>query len=98
MTLPNCATETADEKQQHVLWVTLNRPESRNALDLELATDLRRVFAEVVPANPHLRCVVLTGAGAAFCAGADLKERLDQTAPEWLEEHRVLEHAAELLM
>jgi len=53
--------------------LTLNRPEKRNALD----TGLSRALLEALRAadgDETVRCVVLTGAGPAFCAGADLGE------------------------
>lgn len=52
--------------------LTLNRPEQRNALDLEL----RAAFAEAVPQvrdDPSVRAVVITGAGGHFCSGGDIK-------------------------
>jgi 2-(1,2-epoxy-1,2-dihydrophenyl)acetyl-CoA isomerase len=52
--------------------LTLNRPDARNALDLALLSALRAGVAAAV-ANPDVRCLVLTGAGKAFCAGADVK-------------------------
>ena len=53
-------------------WITLNRPESRNALSAVLVNEL---YAHIQNANedPTVRCMVITGAGPAFCAGADLK-------------------------
>jgi methylglutaconyl-CoA hydratase len=51
--------------------VTLNRPEVRNAFNDEVIAELAAVFAEIGKRN-EVRCVVLAGAGAAFCAGADL--------------------------
>ena len=53
--------------------VTLNRPDKRNALSLELREELTGVLAELA-AGDDLRCVVLTGAGSAFCAGMDTSE------------------------
>jgi 2-(1,2-epoxy-1,2-dihydrophenyl)acetyl-CoA isomerase len=53
--------------------LTINRPESRNALTWEAM----RLFAEAVEAAhaaPGLRALILTGAGGAFCAGGDLFE------------------------
>ena len=52
--------------------ITLNRPENRNALSADLVNGL---FAHLEAANrdADVRCIVLTGAGTAFCAGADLK-------------------------
>ena len=55
-----------------VVLLTLNRPESRNALSDSLSPALRRMFARL-PEMPGARCVVLTGAGTAFCAGGDVK-------------------------
>lgn len=51
--------------------VTLNRPEVRNAFNDEVIAELKAVFAELAKRS-EVRCVVLAGNGAAFCAGADL--------------------------
>src|SRR4051812_19017139 len=51
--------------------VTLNRPEVRNAFNDEVIAELTAVFAELAKRD-EVRCVVLAGAGTAFCAGADL--------------------------
>ena len=51
--------------------VTLNRPEKRNALSKELRVELREV-AEELDGRDDLACVLVTGAGAAFCGGADV--------------------------
>ncbi|KAJ7485517.1 enoyl-CoA hydratase/carnithine racemase [Mycena latifolia] len=58
--------------KDHVLLLTLNRPKSLNALTPRMADDLRRVL-NWFEDEPSLWCVVVTGAGRAFCAGADLK-------------------------
>lgn len=52
--------------------VTLNRPDRRNAYDSRLIADLQEAF-EKIAQDEAIRAVVLTGAGAAFCAGADLR-------------------------
>jgi 2-(1,2-epoxy-1,2-dihydrophenyl)acetyl-CoA isomerase len=52
-------------------WVTLNRPEALNALDLELMDALVETL-ERLAEDPEVRCVALRGAGRAFCAGGDL--------------------------
>jgi 2-(1,2-epoxy-1,2-dihydrophenyl)acetyl-CoA isomerase len=57
--------------------LTLNRPEARNALDLALVSTLRRAVAAAA-ADPSVRCIVLAGAGKAFCAGADVKAWTEQ--------------------
>jgi len=54
------------------LW--LDRPEARNALSLDLLTDLRARLDEV---DPSVRVLVLAGEGPAFCAGMDLKQVID---------------------
>jgi enoyl-CoA hydratase/carnithine racemase len=56
-----------------VVTITLDSPERRNALDEELATQLRQAVRDVA-ADPGARCAVVTGAGRAFCSGADLGE------------------------
>lgn len=56
-----------------VLVLTLQRPEARNALNLDLTRALRAAFS-AFDADEALRCLVLTGADPAFCAGLDLKE------------------------
>jgi 2-(1,2-epoxy-1,2-dihydrophenyl)acetyl-CoA isomerase len=57
--------------------LTLNRPDARNALDLPLLSALRAGVAAAVE-HPSVRCLVLTGAGKAFCAGADVKAWAEQ--------------------
>ena len=54
-----------------VLTVTLNRPQARNALSMELMFAFRRILAEYGD-HPDVGALVVTGAGGAFCAGADL--------------------------
>lgn len=54
-----------------VATITLNRPDKRNALSDELTPALRQALLEV-EADPQVRCVVITGAGRAFCAGGDV--------------------------
>src|SRR5881394_603690 len=58
--------------------VTLNRPERRNALTLELLTELCAAI-NVASEQPEQRVLILRGAGAAFCTGLDLKEAADTT-------------------
>ncbi len=65
---PHCLVE----RHGHVLVVTMNRPEARNALSGPMMAIMRAAWDEV-DSDPSLRVCVLTGAGGAFCAGADLK-------------------------
>lgn len=60
------------EREGHVLVVTLNRPEVRNALNDALMDELSAVL-RAADADPNVRVIVLTGAGTVFCAGLDLK-------------------------
>ncbi|NIH79561.1 crotonase/enoyl-CoA hydratase family protein [Amycolatopsis viridis] len=60
------------EQRAHTLVVTLNRPEVRNAISGEMMAILTGAW-DRVDRDPDIRCCVLTGAGGAFCAGADLK-------------------------
>jgi methylglutaconyl-CoA hydratase len=53
-------------------WLTMNRPEQRNALSAALVSELAH-HLEAANADPAVRCIVLTGTDPAFCAGADLK-------------------------
>jgi 2-(1,2-epoxy-1,2-dihydrophenyl)acetyl-CoA isomerase len=58
-----------------VATITLDRPDALNALTVALKEELRAAF-DAVRDDPDVRAVVLTGAGRAFCAGQDLRERL----------------------
>ena len=60
------------ERQGHVLIVTMNRPRVRNALSGPMMALLLEAWDQV-DSDPDIRVCVLTGAGGAFCAGADLK-------------------------
>jgi len=60
------------ERRGHVLIVTMNRPEARNALSAQMMAIMRQAWDEV-DHDPDIRVCVLTGAGGSFCAGADLK-------------------------
>src|SRR5690606_27999175 len=62
------------EKEGAVDRVTLNRPDALNAMKPELVGELQDYFGKLYTDHP-VRIVVLKGAGRAFCAGLDLKER-----------------------
>jgi methylglutaconyl-CoA hydratase len=57
-------------------WITLDSPENRNALSADLVRELGVRLRNAID-DPAVRAIVLTGAGRAFCAGADLKNRGD---------------------
>lgn len=60
------------ERDGHVLTVTMNRPEARNAFGLEMLAKMADAWA-LCDEDPELRVAILTGAGGTFCSGADLK-------------------------
>jgi enoyl-CoA hydratase len=60
------------ERQDHILVVTLNRPEAKNALSPGMLAGMYRAW-RLLDDDPALRVAVLTGRGDVFCAGADLK-------------------------
>ena len=64
-------TITLETDARGVAALTLARPEKHNALSAEMIAELTRA-ADVLGADPSVRVVVLTGAGASFCAGGDL--------------------------
>jgi 2-(1,2-epoxy-1,2-dihydrophenyl)acetyl-CoA isomerase len=64
------------ERAAQVATLTLNRPDAYNALDLGLGRELFEAAIEVDD-DPDVRCVVVTGAGRAFCAGGDVKSFVD---------------------
>jgi enoyl-CoA hydratase len=66
------------EKRERIAWVTLNRPSAMNALDDALNDALWEVWADFAT-DPELDVAIVTGAGKAFCTGADLKTFI----PKW---------------
>ena len=78
--------EVVTERVGRTLVVTLARPESRNALTVPVVRAMRDHVAAAA-GDDEVRCVVLTGAGGHFCAGADL--RANMTDPD------LMAHAAE---
>jgi enoyl-CoA hydratase len=72
---PHCLVE----QDGHVLVVTMNRPEARNALSAEMLATMADAW-DRANTDDSVRAVILTGAGGAFCAGADLKA-MSSSAP-----------------
>src|ERR1041384_4265953 len=65
-----------------VAWITLNRPDARNALSRDVNLKLKDL-ADELEDRDDVRAIVITGSGdKAFCAGADLKERRGVSAAE----------------
>lgn len=72
----------------HVVVLTLNRPQAANALNTEICAALHSAFSRVHDDPDWCRAIVLTGAGArVFSAGGDLKERNGMSDAEWDRHH-----------
>ena len=69
------------EKMDAVGKITLNRPEKYNSFVREMALSLQNILANC-ESDDSIRCILITGAGKAFCAGQDLKEAIDPQGPE----------------
>ena len=69
------------EKIDAVGKITLNRPEKYNSFVREMALSLQNILANC-ESDDSIRCILITGAGKAFCAGQDLKEAVDPQGPE----------------
>ena len=81
--MPDIRTDVADG----VATITLDRPDALNALTIPMKVELLSAF-KAAGRDRAVRAIVLTGAGRAFCAGQDLKERLAPDAPPLAEELR----------
>jgi methylglutaconyl-CoA hydratase len=79
----------AYEERGDAIWLTMNRPEIRNALAVGLVQALRDGLARA--AETDARAIVLAGAGSVFCAGADVNQYLDA-----FDRPRVIEEGARL--
>lgn len=77
------------ELEENVLTITINRPETYNALSTETKIDLANAFMEA-DSNENVKAIIITGAGdKSFCSGQDLEESkgLDkETAEQWINE------------
>ena len=69
------------EISNNVAWITLNRPEKFNAFNREMALQLQQVLDDCAT-NISIRCIYITGAGKAFCAGQDISELTGDNAIE----------------
>lgn len=84
---------------QHVLQVTLNRPQAANAFNTQMARELHQLFEDLALDSKDIRCVILTGSGdRAFCAGGDLKERKGMTDEAWGKQHLVYERMVRAML
>jgi Enoyl-CoA hydratase/carnithine racemase len=71
------------ERAEPIATVTLNRPRTFNALSFQVVDELATALEEL-DRSEEIRCIILTGAGKAFAAGADIKEMSDKSAIEML--------------
>jgi enoyl-CoA hydratase/carnithine racemase len=82
----------ATEVENGVGTLLLNRPDARNAVNMQLAQDLYAAI-KALEADEAVRLILVRGAGTSFCAGADLKERAGVTEA-WLRQRRLTAFAA----
>jgi len=83
----------------HILVVTLDRPEASNALNTRMGLDLVEVFETFSIDLEGLRAVIVTGRGdKAFCAGGDLKERNGMSDESWQAQHAIFERMIRAVM
>lgn len=66
------------KKEGHLLWVSFNRPETRNAITCDMIDSLVTAL-EFADADQEVRVIILTGEGKSFCAGGDIKGMKDKT-------------------
>jgi enoyl-CoA hydratase/carnithine racemase len=71
--------------------VTINRPEVRNAMNTQMMSEVRDCFAAFYVDADAAACLILTGAGGAFCSGGDLRERKGMTDAAWRRQHAIVE-------
>ena len=64
------------DRDGHVVTLTLNRPEAKNAMSPEMLAGLADAW-DMIDADPEIRVAIITGAGGSFCSGADLKAMND---------------------
>jgi enoyl-CoA hydratase len=84
---------------EHLLKVTLNRPEVGNAKNTRMGLDLLDLWTCMIDDPGEVRCVVLTAAGdRIFCAGADLKQRKGMTQAAWQHQHEIFERGRDALL
>jgi enoyl-CoA hydratase len=92
-------TLSVARRDQHILLVTLDRPEASNAMNTRMGLDLMELFEGLLIDLEDLRAVVLTGRGEkAFCAGGDLKERKGMSDATWQAQHAIFERMVRALM
>ena len=85
-------TLLVERVDDHVLLLTLNRPQAANAMNTRMGEELMDLFERFQLDGDGVRAIVVTGAGdKAFCAGGDLKERNGMSDAQWLRQHAMFE-------
>jgi enoyl-CoA hydratase len=92
-------TIAVSRHDDHILLVTLNRPEVSNAMNTRMGLDLMELFETLSIDLEGLRAAIITGSGKkAFCAGGDLKERNGMTDESWRSQHAIFERMVRAIM
>ncbi len=65
------------QKQNNLLWLSLNRAQARNAITLDMVDSLEKILP-YADNDPEVRVIILTGEGESFCAGGDIKNMLEE--------------------
>ncbi|RKQ35795.1 enoyl-CoA hydratase/isomerase family protein [Oceanobacillus halophilus] len=82
-----------DEHSKGVYTITLNRPDSMNAMNTQMGLDLVNSIQELKEKD-DVRVLIITASGEkSFCVGADLKERNGMTNKDWKKQHDIFENA-----
>src|SRR5438105_13996502 len=85
-------TIAVSRRDDHILVVTLNRPEVSNALNTRMGLDLVELFEALAVDLEEARVVIITGHGEkAFCAGGDLKQRNGMSDEAWRSQHLIFD-------
>ncbi len=93
--MPPYETLLTERVGDHVLLVTMNRPDVLNAMNMTMTEETSDLLTRLHHDADWVRCVVLTGAGRAFSAGGDLKVRNTQSIRDWTIQHEIAERSAE---
>ena len=87
-------TLSLERVDDHVLVVSMDRPQARNAMNTRMGEEIKALFEALYVDAEGVRCAVLTGTGdRAFCAGGDLKERDGMSEAQWQRQHHIFEQA-----
>jgi 2-(1,2-epoxy-1,2-dihydrophenyl)acetyl-CoA isomerase len=80
-------SEILFELTERVARITLNRPEAKNALTMDMKKSLHTLVRDLED-DPEVGCILLTGAGDTFCAGGDTKKMKEEGAPPVMQDRQ----------